>query len=97
LKKIKIQLKQKAEEQDSLGGNSFLERRERLSAFFSKRLRDGGWTFQNSLPRNGRDPTFDSLVDQLGLKKNRQYAPTQWRKFKQDKGVFPPSSFEIPH
>jgi hypothetical protein len=40
------------------------------------------------MPRKGRDTTFDSLVDEL-------HASTQWRKFKLDKGVFRPQSFEI--
>jgi hypothetical protein len=81
------------EEQDPVQGLSFNEKRERLNAFFTQRLKDGGWTFQNIMPRFGRDKPFDELVVQLGLQENRQYASSQWLKFKKDKGVFRPPSF----
>jgi hypothetical protein len=74
---------------------SFAEKRKKLCELFSQRLKDGNWTFQASMPRKGRDPQFDDLLHQLGLTENRLYASTQWRKFKQDKGIFPPPSFEV--
>jgi hypothetical protein len=61
---------------------------------FTQRLKDGGWSFQNTMPRFGKDKLFDELVDQLGLHENRQYASNKWRKFKKEKGVFRPPSIE---
>lgn len=74
--------------------SSFAAKREQLCELFSKRLTDGNWSFQASMPRKVRDPEFDALLQELGLTENRQYASTQWWKFKQNKGVYPPPSFE---
>jgi hypothetical protein len=74
--------------------SSFAEKREQLCELFSRRLEEGRWTDLASMPRKGRDSQFDDLLHQLGLAENRQYASSQWRKFKKDKDVFPPLSFE---
>jgi hypothetical protein len=83
------------EEQDPVEGISFAEKRERLCEFFSERLKDGSWTFQNPMPRKGKDETFDELVVQLGLQMNRTYASNQWRNFRLDKGFARPPSFDV--
>ena len=42
-----------------------------VSEFFPA-SKDGSWTFQNTMPRKGKDQTFDKLVIQLGLQENRK-------------------------
>jgi hypothetical protein len=78
------------EEQDPVGGISFSEAGEALNSFHSV-SKDGSWTFKTTMPRKGKDQTFDELVVQLGLQ-NRKYASSQWYKFKLDKGFVRPQA-----
>jgi hypothetical protein len=77
-KKIKIQEEDQdpvEEEQDPVGGFPS-QKREKLSIFF-QRLEGWFLDLKNTMPRKGKDETFDELVVQLGLQ-NRTYASTQW-------------------
>jgi hypothetical protein len=72
------------EEQDPVGGIS-LSKREKHD--FSQRLKDGSWTFKNTMPRKGKDQTFDELVVNSACTRTESTPLPMWYKFKLDRAV----------